>query len=53
MLNILWHGIEDDSTILEMDDFDEKSINDIAFETALDMIFNRGVNWDYEEIKEE
>jgi len=44
-------NVPDDWIILEIDDFDKKSINDIAFDTALDMIFDRGIGWDWKEIK--
>lgn len=44
-----WGGIADDDYILNVsDNTSEEEINKIAYEVALDLIFDRGVSWDYE-----
>jgi hypothetical protein len=44
-----WHGIEDDKEIIEIEDgMSSDEIEKVIFDIALDMIFNRGVEWDYE-----
>jgi len=44
-----WHGIKEDKEIIEIeDDVSSNEIEKITFDIALDMIFNRGVEWDYE-----
>lgn len=51
-VNYPWPGIEKDEGIIEFEE--NKNIDDhigrIAFDYALDMIFDRGIDWGYEEI---
>lgn len=47
-----WAGIPDDEEIIYTDEnTNEDEISEIAYEWALDMIFNRGVSWTWKEIK--
>ena len=44
-----WRGIKEDEEIIEIEDgISSDEIEKITFDIALDMIFNRGVEWDYE-----
>ncbi len=43
-----WPNITDDKEIIEIEKDELKIINKIVDETALDMIFNRGVEYNYE-----
>lgn len=44
-----WGGIVDDNYILNVsDNTSEEEINKIAYEVALDLIFDRGISWNYE-----
>lgn len=44
-----WGGIADDGYTLNIsDNTSEEEINEIAYEVALDLIFDRGISWDYE-----
>ena len=49
-----WSGIDGDWSIIEtVNGLSESELREIAFEYALDLIFDRGVEWNYEIIKEE
>ena len=46
-----WSGIYDDVEKITVDEnLSEDEINKIAYEWALDMIFNRGVSWTWKEV---
>lgn len=56
MVNYPWKEIPGDLTIIEIDSstgLTEEEISEIAYEEALDMIFDRGVSWDWEVIEED
>lgn len=46
-----WPNVPDDVCAVEIDGGNTDSDDEIAFNAALDMIFNRGVDWTWEEIK--
>lgn len=47
-----WPGIENDKVTVEMsDDIPDWEKDNICFDYAIDAIFDRGVSWDYKEVK--
>ena len=48
-----WSGIPNDVSIIVIsgENLSEDDIRGLAYEGALDMIFDRGVYWDYEEVE--
>jgi len=46
-----WPTVTDDVCTVEIDGGNTDSDDEIAFNTALDMIFDRGIDWTWEEIK--
>ncbi len=48
-VNYPWPGISEDYYNIEVSNTaTEDELNKIAFDIALDLIFNRGIEWDYE-----
>ena len=48
-VNYPWPGIPEDYYNIEVSNTaTEDELNGIAFDIALDLIFNRGIEWDYE-----
>lgn len=46
-----WPTVTDDVCAVEINNENTDSDDEIAFNTALDMIFDRGIDWSWEEIK--
>lgn len=46
-----WPNVPDDVCAVEIDGGNTDSDDEIAFNAALDMIFDRGIDWSWEEIK--
>lgn len=48
-VNYPWSGIPEDYCNIEISNpATEDELSGIAFDAALDLIFNRGIEWDYE-----
>ena len=48
-VNYPWPGIPEDYCNIEVSNpATEDELSGIAFDAALDLIFNRGIEWDYE-----
>lgn len=48
-----WNVIDDECYVYVSDNISKEDMKEILFEYAIDMIFDRGISWDYKEVKEE
>lgn len=47
-----WSNVEDDKITLEIsDDIPDYEIDNICFDAVVEAIFDRGISWDYKEVK--
>lgn len=48
-----WNVIDDECYIYFSDEISEEEKRGILFDYAIDMMFDRGISWDYKEVEEE
>lgn len=48
-----WNVIDDECYVYVPDNTSEEEMKEILFNYAIDMMFDRGISWDYKKVEEE
>lgn len=48
-----WNVIDDECYVYISNGISEEEMKEILFDYAIDMMFDRGISWDYKKIEEE